>query len=133
MRKITPKQYAQSLYEALQGKTALEAEKIFDNWLRLIWQNKNWKNLNKIVASFKKYYWRAQNLIEASAVFAHQPSEPEKIKFIKWLENYTAKKIILASSVDEKLIGGVVVNFDDSILDASVLNQLNNLHQTLIK
>lgn len=131
MRKIAPKQYALALYEIIKGKEKPELKDSFNNFLKLVWQNKDWKNLNKILTSFEKIYNEREGIIEAEVTTAQDLSAKIKHHLEKWLAEYTKKEIILKSSVDQALLGGLVIKYNDLVLDASLNTQLNNLHQQL--
>ncbi|MCS7053582.1 MAG: ATP synthase F1 subunit delta [Ignavibacterium sp.] len=59
-------------------------------------------------------------------------SDETKNLLIKKFENLFNKKIEADFSVDEKLIGGFVVKFKDTIYDASIKHQLERLKQNFI-
>ena len=127
MKKISPKQYAQSLYQAIKDKKSDELNDIFYNFLKLVWQNKDWKNLNKIVVSFTKVYSQEEGLTEATVITAKEISDSLKKNIKEGLEGFTKKDVTLNAQVDESLLGGMVIRQEDTILDASLATRLNNL------
>jgi len=51
----------------------------------------------------------------------------------KTLEDMLNKKIFFTIKIDSSLIGGFVANFGDTIMDASVKNQLNKLRKQFLR
>lgn len=131
MKKITPKQYALALYESIQGKDSEEFKTSFNNFLAVVWQHKDWKNLSKILSSFGKIYNQQEGIVEAKAATAKKLSPAIFHKLEEWLAGFTQKKIILKTEVDPSLLGGVVLEYDDLIFNASLSAQLSNLKQQL--
>ena len=131
MKKITPKQYATALYESFRGKPAAEVEQLFDNFLSFVWRNKDWKNLNKILKSFAKIYQDKEGLADAQIVSALDLSPQLKSHLQNWLDRFTQKKVDLKYQTDKNLLGGIIIKYDDLILDASLKTQLSNLHKQL--
>jgi len=133
MKKITPKQYALSLYEASLNQEAEALKIIFNNFLKIVWQNKDWKNLNKILINFKKVINDKNSLLKAEVVSSVKLSDQVLNQVKGWLENYTSKTVLLSSAVEQDLLGGVIIKYDDVILDASLKTQLKNLQNNLNK
>ncbi|MCF8243181.1 MAG: ATP synthase F1 subunit delta [Melioribacteraceae bacterium] len=60
---------------------------------------------------------------------AGELSENQKDKMKTQLESYLSKKVRLNYNIDEKLIGGFIVRVKDTVIDASIVNQLKVLRQ----
>ena len=130
MKKVSPKQYAKSLYLAIKDKQGEELKTVFNNFLKLVWQNKDWKNLNKIVASFTKVYSQEEGLTEATVINTKEISASLQNSVKEWLEDQTKKSVNLKTEVDESLLGGLVIKQEDTILDASLKTRLKNLKKS---
>ncbi|HLC63865.1 MAG TPA: ATP synthase F1 subunit delta [Patescibacteria group bacterium] len=133
MKKISPKQYACSLYEAIKGKPKNELDDLFNNFLKLVWQNKDWKNLSKIVSSFGKVYSQAEGLTEATVVTAKGIAGSLEKSIKEWLADTTGKTVDLKAEVDQSLLGGLVIKREDTIYDASLKTRLTNLKNSFNK
>ncbi|OGY89132.1 MAG: ATP synthase F1 subunit delta [Candidatus Komeilibacteria bacterium RIFCSPLOWO2_01_FULL_45_10] len=131
MRKITPKQYAQGLYEASQDHQGDELRIIFDNFLKLIWKNKDWKNLDKILRSFKKVYQQNKGLVEAKVASARHLSAELKNQIKDWLKKNENQSVFLEEEIDETLLGGWVLRYEDTVYDLSLKNLISNLQKEL--
>jgi F-type H+-transporting ATPase subunit delta len=131
MKKISPKQYAMALYQAVKDKPADQLNQTFDNFLKLVRQNKDWKNLNKIVNAFTKVYLAEENMSEATVITAREISEALLAKIKKWLESLSQTSVSLKKEVDPSLLGGLVVRQNDTIMDASLKTKLKKLQFNL--
>ena len=56
----------------------------------------------------------------------------EKTKLNKQLSDQLGKKIELTESVDESLIGGVVIRIGDKVLDGSIKGRLDSMRSSLL-
>ena len=59
--------------------------------------------------------------------------EEEKMALQKVLEGHLNKKINLKYQLDVNLLGGMIVNIDGKVIDASTVNQIINLKNELKK
>ncbi len=57
--------------------------------------------------------------------------QPEAERLQKSLEQKLGGQVRLKTSIDKSMIGGLKVQIDDTVYDASILHQLNALKQTL--
>lgn len=133
MKKITPKQYAKALYLAIQDKKEEERPEIFDNFLKLIWQRKDGKNLNKILRSFEIVYKKNEGILEARIVSARQLTAELKNQINVWLKKNENQSIFLEEEIDSSLLGGVVLRYEDTVYDLSLKNLISNLQKELNK
>ena len=66
--KITPKQYAQSLYESLKGKDKNESKELIDNFVNTIIENNDTSKLEKIIEQFEKKWNQEEGIVDAEVV-----------------------------------------------------------------
>jgi F-type H+-transporting ATPase subunit delta len=72
-----------------------------------------------------------EGTLDAQIVAAAKPSAAEVKDLVKRLEAKFGKKIEANVSVDSELIGGIKIIVGDTVIDASVKGQLQNLAYTL--
>lgn len=80
---------------------------------------------NQIITIYKEY----KNIIEAKLVTAVKLDKEIRKQFMSLMEERTKAEIELTEEVDEDLIGGFVLSYDDNQYDASILRQIKNLHR----
>lgn len=60
-------------------------------------------------------------------------TDKDKKKFSEILKNYTGKDISAEYSVDKSIKGGIIAQFSDTIIDASIKRQLEILRKKMIE
>lgn len=133
MKKISPKQYATGLYESIKDSHGEELNQRIRNFLLLIKKRKDLKNLNKIYQAFVKVYQVREGILSAEVTTSHQLNYKVKEEIIHWLKSETKRDPELTEKVDSEILGGVVIKFEDTIIDGSLKNRLSKLKEQLIK
>ena len=132
--KITPKSYARSLYESVDGKTAFEVAAISKKFVELIAKNNHLTKANSIIAEFSKIWNEKKGIVEATVVSAKEMDGVmvDRVNdHILKLSN--AKEVALRTKVDKDILGGVVIAYGDKIIDLSVKTQLVDLQERMVK
>lgn len=133
MKKITAKQYAISLYESLKEARGEEIRKRIANFLIMIKKRKDLKLLNKIFQNFIKIYQEQEGILTTEIITAKPLTEKVKEEIIKWLKKFTNRTATLEEKIDSKILGGIIIKFNETILDTSLKSQLKKLQQSLIQ
>jgi F-type H+-transporting ATPase subunit delta len=87
--------------------------------------------LPEISSAFEALKAQDEGTLEAEIIAAAKPSAAEVKDLVKRLEAKFGKKIEASVSVDPELIGGIKIIVGDTVIDASVKGQLQNLAYTL--
>jgi F-type H+-transporting ATPase subunit delta len=87
--------------------------------------------LPAISAAFETLKSQDEGSLEASIIAAAKPSAAEVKELVSKLEAKFGKKVEATVSIDEALIGGIKIIVGDTVIDASVKNQLQNLAYSL--
>ena len=132
--KITPKQFALSLYEAVEGKPAVQVKAVVKKFVELLAENNMLNKADKISAEFIKIWNEKYGIVEASATSANGLDKAS----IKLLENYIAelsgaKEVVLNEKIDKNILGGVVIRYGDRVVDGSLRTSLEELKNKMIK
>ena len=129
--KISAKQYARSLYEAVAGKKAGDE---VANFLKLLVRNNDLKLADKIIAEFTRLWNEHEGLITAEVVSAREldrESDSAIKNFLK--EERSAKLVELKKSVDGKLLAGFILKFGDQVIDGSLRKKIARLKEEMVK
>jgi F-type H+-transporting ATPase subunit delta len=129
MPKITSKQYAEALFDAVAETAPHDHDKVLDNFVKILAQNGDLGKYDDIDSEFRKLKLESQGIKEAEVTVAREAELNHTI--IAELNKVVKGKLELKQKIDESIIGGVVVRVDDTLIDASVRNQLNNLNHQL--
>ena len=96
----------------------------------------NSKNRESILFDISKRYNEIRNnqlnRINAEVVSTVDFSDEQKSSLQKQLNEFSQKDVISTYKIDESLIGGFTVRMNDTVIDASVKQQLNKLRKSLI-
>jgi F0F1-type ATP synthase delta subunit len=95
--------------------------------IKFLKDNDQYDQLPAITEILQKEAWRSQEISVISAVELDKKEreELEKTLFKKWDEHE------ITFSVDESLLSGMVIRFQNQLLDLSGTNSLNQLSQAL--
>lgn len=127
--KITPTQYAQALMDAISETAAKDHDKVLDNFVKILAENGDLGKYDEIDAQFRRLKLSSEGIKEAEVTVAKDFQVNQQI--INEINKAVAGKLEIKKKVDDSIIGGVVVRVDDTLIDASVKNHLNNLNQEL--
>ncbi|MBU1131329.1 ATP synthase F1 subunit delta [Patescibacteria group bacterium] len=133
MKKITAKQYATSLYQAIKEAEGDEQKQKIRNFLEVVKKRKDLKLLKKIFISFTEVYQKEEGILKAEVTFSRDLNSKIKEEVKNWLKDYTGRTATVEEKIDESILGGVIVKFEDTILDASLKNSLKRLQSSLLK
>ena len=132
--KITAKQYAESLYEAVQDKNNSQIKNSINNFFSILIQNNDIAKAEVIVKEFEKIWNTEQGIIEAKVVSAKELDN----KIVKLLNNYIAElsgaeKVNLNQKINKDILGGVIIKYEDKILDGSLRMRLSELKGEMMR
>ena len=132
--KITPKQCAESLYQAVVGKKDSEVKIAVENFVKVLINNNNISKTDEIIKQFVNVWNREQGIVEAEVVSAKKLDK----KIVKLLHSYIvklsgARKVLLRQEVDKDVLGGVMIKYKDRVLDGSLRMRLGELRRRMVR
>jgi len=138
---VTDSQVASLLDDPSTGKAdkgeiliQIMADKLTDkqqNMVRLMAENGRLKLMPDVAEQFEVARAKAENVVEAQVTSAFELTPEQVSELTNTLKNKLGCEITLSTSVDETLIGGVVIKAGDTIIDASMKSQLDSLALSL--
>lgn len=127
--RITPKQYAISLYESTKNVDKVEIEKRIEKFVEILKKNNDLFLIAKIIEKYYEHY-RNDKQISKIEITSNEKIDSEILN--KIIQKFK-KQIEIEESIDESLIGGIIVRINDNLLiDGSVKKKLENLKASLI-
>ena len=132
--KISPKQYAESLYQTVQGKKDSDIEYAIENFVKVLQINSDINKLDKIAEQFCKIWDREKGIIKAEVVSAKELGK----EIVELLNSYITKlsgaeKVLIKEKVDKNILGGAIIKYEDKILDGSLKTKLGELKVEMVK
>ncbi len=88
--------------------------------------------LPQIASSFIREYNQFAGIIEVEVRAAKELSSKQVKELQKVLEKTTSKKVILASTTQPELKGGMLVKIEDTIIDGTIKHKLEQLEEQLL-
>ncbi|MBM3360712.1 MAG: F0F1 ATP synthase subunit delta [Betaproteobacteria bacterium] len=102
-----------------------------ENLIKLLIEYKRLNLLPEISAAFEALKATDEGTLEAEIIVASKPTDKEIDSLVKSLEKKFNKKIDAKVTIDEAIMGGTKVIVGDTVIDASVREQLKNLAYAL--
>ena len=126
--RFTKQQYAQALYEALQESSPKSHDKVIDNFIKALRDNGDLGSYEEIISYYEVYDKEQRGVTEVEVVTANSSVNKSLINDLNKLVGKSAE---ITNKTDEKIIGGVVIRIDDTLIDGSIKNHLDNLGNSL--
>ncbi|MFA6393982.1 MAG: ATP synthase F1 subunit delta [Patescibacteria group bacterium] len=132
--KISAKQYARGLYEAVQEKKDGEVKGVLKKFIEVLVKNNDFKKAKDVIRNLDKIFREEEGILEAEIVVA-SPLKKEMVKIVKdyVTEASGAKKVEVAERVDKNILGGIIIKYEDKIIDGSLKSRLSRLKMELAK
>jgi F-type H+-transporting ATPase subunit delta len=130
--KVNTKAYAIALYETIKENKGEQLKIVLRNFVLLLAKKNLLSSAKKILADFSRYYNEAEGIVEVRVQTAKALSAENKEKMIHQLKSRLGKEIDLKSEIDASLLGGIILQVNDTQFDGSLKRQLDLLKKDLI-
>ncbi len=115
------------------AKLIEDADENFIRFLELLAERHRMPAIFRIRRGFDEM-WREENKLLEVHVKSAVKLDPELVEGIgKKIEEQTGRRIELSSEVDPDVLGGLVLQVGNMVLDASIRNRLEQLRKQVIK
>jgi F-type H+-transporting ATPase subunit delta len=101
------------------------------NLVKLMAENGRLSIMPDVHEQFEVARAKAENKVEAEVISAFELSAQQTDELVNTLKNKLGCDVTLTTTIDESLIGGVVIKAGDTIIDASMKSQLDSLALSL--
>ncbi len=120
-----------AVYSASKDKTGKELDKVIDNFIKYLRDHRLMNVLSAVLVELEKLYLDDNNIVKTEILSKTSLSEKDTKIVSDMVSNKTGKKITLDQEVDKDMLGGVIVKYQDKIIDASLNRQLSRLAKHL--
>jgi ATP synthase F1 delta subunit len=117
---------ADGLKRAISG-----ADAEFINFLELLIEKQRMPEIFRIRRRFEEMWKKENRRIDVTVTSAVELDPSVVGKIGEEIERQTGKKVELASRVDEEILGGVVLQVGNMVLDASIRSRLEKLRKSV--
>jgi F-type H+-transporting ATPase subunit delta len=129
--KFSIRQYAEALHLSFQDVAPKDHDTIIDNFLAILKDNGDLEHYETIVLEYERLDKEDRGIKTVEVTAAREATINKEL--IHELNKIVGKDIDLKKKIDEQLVGGVMVQVDDTLIDASVKGQLGKLKNALSK
>lgn len=119
----------QAALKKLFGEEIQEMTSLF---LNLLVKKNRINILDQITEAFIDRYNDYAGIIKIEASVAYPLDDEQRKELQQKLEDQTGKKVDLNIEIDESLMGGIAIRIDDTVIDGSVKNQLQELEEQFL-
>lgn len=130
--RITPKQYAEGLYESVRHVEPSDRTGIFDRFFSILIRERRMKDMPTILSALRRIIEREAGEKSVRIRSAHPLSESTVRNLRERLcKIFDAERVALETMVDPHLSGGIVIETEDETFDASILGALRQMKTAL--
>lgn len=108
-----------------------KVDRFFKNFIRLIGINNRILIINSIFKEFMILYYKYNNILNVTLISCISLNNNELNIIKQKLENKLSKKINILNIIDKSILGGIILQFNDTVFDFSVRNNLRLLSDFL--
>ncbi len=124
---LSHEQEAGMLIDLLEG----ELDDPCKNFVRIMAENGRLPLLPEVSELFEDLKAQHEKTMDVVVTSAFDVSEEDKAKLAEALKKRLQKEIDLSATVDQSLLGGVIIRADDTVIDSSVRGKLEKLAHAL--
>ena len=130
--KISVSQYSQALFDLTFEKSEAEVEGVLNDFLKFLIKNNDFALVDKIVVSFNELIKLASGVLEIEIISARPLSSLSDLNIKKYLANKSgASDVKISEEIDNSMIGGFILRYDDKVVDASLKQSLVNFEKQI--
>ena len=127
-----PRVQGQAKKETLSKIFSQDVADIVLKFLKLLVDKRRETALPAIIREYIKFANEARNIVEAEVTTAIPLDHDQQTALINKLTLVTGKTIVLKTQINKAIIGGVIVQIGDKLIDGSITRQLKMLKNTLL-
>ena len=102
------------------------------NFLKILTEKGYMRNFSDCCNAYRDCYNKDHNILPVTATTAEALTEDQVVRLTEKLSTLTGKTIQLHNHIDEKVLGGVRLDYDGKRLDDTIVNRMDNI-RTLLK
>jgi F-type H+-transporting ATPase subunit delta len=132
--KVSPKHYATALYEITENSSKEETEALAKKFAEVVFKQGDASKTDDILKQFEKMWNEKNNVVKVEVVSAHKVSEKELQKIKQHiLKKTNAKEVEVEEVIDKKVLGGVIIRYNDYIINSGVRKKIKEFTKTIKK
>ncbi|WP_210413977.1 F0F1 ATP synthase subunit delta [Luteithermobacter gelatinilyticus] len=105
--------------------------KLVANFLGVLARNRRLSQLKNIIREYNRHLAHHKGEVNASVVTAHALTKTQQNALKAKLKSLVGRDVNVEMSIDENLLGGMVVNIGSRMIDSSLKTKLENLEESM--
>lgn len=131
--KISLKKYAQALAQSLYGEEdSAKINERIENLLKLLVKRKQSKLVKQFTLVFFREWMEKNGKVFCKVTVPYDLNDRETEDLQKLLSDALNKKVSIKVKTDSSVIGGMKIEFDDYIIDGTVITGLKTLKSQIV-
>lgn len=107
------------------------AEAMLLNFVMVLLEKDRMSLFDIICKSYKKFLNEKENIVEVKVTTAREMSAEQEAEVSAKIAKMLNKNVVLNKHLDEKILGGIVIQVGDKLIDGSIVRQLKNIKRSL--
>lgn len=125
--------YATALYDSAESKKGKELQQVVDNFIVQLQSRHQMHMIPMVLEELQSIYFAKTDKV-AVRVASKEKLDTAVLSKIKiMVKNNTDKTPEITEEIDEAMLGGVAIKYEDKLVDLTLDNQLKKLSNQLIK
>lgn len=101
------------------------------NFLKVLIDDNMMKYFDKIVNDYRDIYLNANNILIVKVTIAHQLDNEMYDNIINQLNNELGKHVVLQTTIDPTIVGGIIIHYEDKVVDNTIKTKLQQLEKAI--
>ncbi|OGI95187.1 hypothetical protein A2917_00855 [Candidatus Nomurabacteria bacterium RIFCSPLOWO2_01_FULL_42_17] len=134
MSKVSPKNIAEAIYEATEGKSGASLAPAIKNSVQILHSKRMLGKSEEVLKELQNIFDKKTGTIRAKITTGRDLGTEERKRIESEIkENYKGKSVVSEFFKKEELLGGVRIEVGDEVRDSSYKNQLEKLKNFLMQ
>ena len=104
---------------------------IMNNFLQILLENSRFSQINQILSEFIKLYMENCGFVYVNVQSAKELSKKQDNDLQKNLKKLLSKDVIVKYEIKPEILGGLVIQYEDNIIDDSLQNKLSIIEKAM--
>lgn len=103
------------------------------NFLKVLVDDKQIGKIHQIIDDYRDIYLAHNLVMPINITVAHQLDNNVFNNLVKSLSEKLNKNVVINTTIDPSVIGGIKINYTDKVVDNTILHQLQQLEKSIRK
>jgi F-type H+-transporting ATPase subunit delta len=132
MAKRNVQQIARAVSSLAEGRNKKEIETLAKDTVAFLAKNKMITHANELLVQIEKEENKKEGILVAEITVKEKLSKSTKDNISNMLEKqYKGNKIEIREKLDDKIIGGIKIKIEDTVIDNTIIGRMRDLQKIL--